>query len=361
MPRSLPGLAASVSAALAVGTSLGIAAPQAALSGPAHAPEVPASADSVPLPNATARLARAVFGRSGALRVAVVDPLQALDLPLVWDGTAPSPLAYEWSPLPGTRLEPANGPRLLGTPVGSDGLPGQPVVGNVVSAPQASGAWRLRLRGTGWSQEVTDITVLARVPFSAKQGGYVNGYFMGRWVTEGSGRGDEYAPPPGFIEVTPENQDLQVSEHFRLRNFLTKNQFSVWPKYVALDLRLIDKLELVLQELNSMGIRADHMAVMSGFRTPAYNGPGEGGRARLSRHTYGDASDVWVDSDQDGYIDDLNQDGRRDVHDAEVMLRAVERVEAKYPELVGGAGVYLDNGAHGPFIHIDVRGSRSRW
>ena len=55
----------------------------------------------------------------------------------------------------------------------------------------------------------------------------------------------------------------------------------MWPKYLALDLRLIDKLELVIQELNAMGIRAEHVAVMSGFRTPAYNiqGVGEGGRA----------------------------------------------------------------------------------
>jgi uncharacterized protein YcbK (DUF882 family) len=82
---------------------------------------------------------------------------------------------------------------------------------------------------------------------------------------------DAYAPPSGFIEVTPENQDLQVSTHFRLRNFLTKDQFGVWPKYLALDMRLIDKLELVLQELNAMGVRAENVAVMSGFRTPAYN------------------------------------------------------------------------------------------
>ena len=40
---------------------------------------------------------------------------------------------------------------------------------------------------------------------------------------------------------------------------------------------------------------------------------------------------------------------------------AVERVERRYPDLIGGAGVYPDNGAHGPFIHIDARGYRSRW
>ncbi|HEX7243662.1 MAG TPA: hypothetical protein VF263_25470 [Longimicrobiaceae bacterium] len=355
MPRPLPGLAAS---SLVLGAVLALGAPRAALAGSA-----PASDDSTRVAAPAARFAPRAFGLSGALRVAVADPQQPLRLPLVWDGSAPAPLTYGWEPVAGTApgtASPFAAPRLPGTPVAPAG---DPVLGDAVSAPEGTGAWRLLLRGGGWSQAVRDLTVVTRVPFAAKRNGYVNGYFLGRWSTEGSGRTDAYAPPAGFIEVTPENQDLQVSEHFRLRNFLTKNQFSVWPKYVALDLRLIDKLELVLQELNAMGIRAEHMAVMSGFRTPSYNqeGVGEGGRAQLSRHTYGDASDVWVDSDRDGWIDDLNQDGRRDVKDAEVMLRAVDRVEAKYPELVGGCGVYLENSAHGPFVHIDVRGHRSRW
>lgn len=358
MPRflPLPGLAAPVAAALAAGAALCLAAPGTLASAPR-----PAATDSLK-PGAVVRVAPRAFGRSGALRVAIADPAQPLELPLLWEGATPIPATYAWSPLAGTRVE-QSGPRLLGSPVGAGALAGEPISGNTVSAPAGSGAWRLLLRGEGWSQEVAELTVLTRVPFAAKRAGYVNGYFLGSWSTEGSGRVDSYAPPAGFIEVTPENQDLQVSEHFRLRNFLTKNQFAVWPKYVALDLRLIDKLELVMQELRAMGMRADHMAVMSGFRTPSYNqeGVGEGGRAQLSRHTYGDASDVWVDSDGDNYIDDLNQDGRRDVRDAEIMLRAVERVEARHPELIGGAGVYLENGAHGPFIHIDVRGSRSRW
>ena len=41
--------------------------------------------------------------------------------------------------------------------------------------------------------------------------------------------------PRGFIEVTLENQDFHVSEHFRLRDFLTKGQQNVWPKYLLVD------------------------------------------------------------------------------------------------------------------------------
>jgi len=131
---------------------------------------------------------------------------------------------------------------------------------------------------------------------------------------------------------------------------------------VVVDPRLIEKLELVMAELNASGIRADRMVVMSGFRTPQYNRRGlNQGRATLSRHQYGDAADVWIDNDGDWYIDDLNRDGRRDTGDVRVMLRAVEKVEAKYPDLVGGAGIYAATSAHGPFIHIDVRGRRARW
>ncbi|HET7229786.1 MAG TPA: hypothetical protein VFJ16_07285 [Longimicrobium sp.] len=297
------------------------------------------------------RLGDTAFGRSGQLRVAMADPLRRVNLPIEWTGAQAADLRYRWVPVNGTQ------PRTL---------QGDGWVAAGITAPAEAGDWRLQVTAPGGvTQRVEELTLVTRVPFSEKSGdGYINGYHIGRYVAEANGvRDGAYAPPPGFIEVTPFNQDMAVSTHFRLRNFLTKNQFTVWPKYLALDLRLIDKLELVMQELNAMGVRAENMAVMSGYRTPAYNiqGVGEGGRALLSRHTYGDASDVWVDNDADGYIDDLNGDGRRDTRDVIVMLRAVERVERRYPELIGGAGVYNGNGAHGPFIHIDARGYHSRW
>jgi hypothetical protein len=76
---------------------------------------------------------------------------------------------------------------------------------------------------------------------------------------------------------------------------------------------------------------------------------------------YGDASDVFVDNDRNGTSDDLNGDGRINEKDAEVVLAAAERVERKYPALVGGVGVYVACCGHGPFTHIDVRGYRARW
>jgi hypothetical protein len=216
------------------------------------------------------------------------------------------------------------------------------------------------LRDSSASPLFTFITLR---PFSDKVQGRVGGYRMGYWPFERRRvRSDAYARLDGFIEVTRENQDTWISEHFRLRDFLTKDQRDVWPKYLVLDAKLVDKLELVIDDLVSRGYDVRHLSVMSGFRTPQYNRKGVGrGRADASRHQYGDAADVFVDNDRNGRMDDVNRDGRVDTRDARIVLGAVDRVEAQHPDLVGGAGVYAATRAHGPFTHIDARGTRARW
>jgi len=206
---------------------------------------------------------------------------------------------------------------------------------------------------------------ISLVPFTAKIGGRLGDYRIGFWPSERRrrvARSEMYENPDGFIEITPENQDLYVSEHFRLRDFLTHDQKDVWPKYLVLREELVDKLELVIDDLSAHGVRVERMVVMSGFRTPQYNAQGVGrGRARDSRHQFGDAADVFVDNDGNGRMDDLNRDRRVDSRDARLILQAVERVERAHPELVGGAALYRATRAHGPFAHVDVRGARARW
>jgi uncharacterized protein YcbK (DUF882 family) len=126
---------------------------------------------------------------------------------------------------------------------------------------------------------------------------------------------------------------------------------------------LVDKLELVLAELREMGVPARALRVMSGFRTPQYNeqGVGAGGRVQDSRHQYGDAADVYIVNGARDWMSDVNRDGRVDTRDARVLAAAAERVEQAHPELVGGIGIYKATAAHGPFVHIDVRGNRARW
>ena len=265
------------------------------------------------------------------------------------------------------------------TPVHPDSLPAGARVrysepGDVADssdgAPRGSGIWQIAIQLGNALRPVSDFSLISLVPLSERENGRIGNYFIGRWPTENTrvraptkapvGR---YSPPSGLIEVTPDNADVHVSEHFTLRDFLTHDQADVWPKYLVLQLRLVDKLELVLADLKAHGIDPSGVHVMSGFRSPQYNATGGDpiGRADLSRHMYGDAADIYIDDDHDGQMDDLNHDHRVSIDDARVIEAAVDRVEAAHPELIGGAGVYVAAPGHGPFIHIDTRGYRARW
>jgi uncharacterized protein YcbK (DUF882 family) len=242
---------------------------------------------------------------------------------------------------------------------------GQQTASPDFAAPDQPGVYKLSVQLQQATKQLDNFNVITLVPFEQKRGGKIGLYYLGSWPFESGGtpKSPAYANPSGFIEVTRANVDTQISEHFRLRDFLTKDQPNVWPKYLLLNPKLLDKLELTLTELQAMGHPIRHVTVMSGFRTPNYNyhGGNTAGRANLSRHMYGDASDIYIDNDGNGSMDDLNGDGHVDARDAEVVLQAVERVERKYPSLVGGVGVYSACCGHGPFTHIDVRGFRARW
>jgi hypothetical protein len=240
---------------------------------------------------------------------------------------------------------------------------------NVATAPKGAGIWSVVLAVGNAVRPVANFNVITMLPFSAKQNGKVGLYYIGNWPSEHSKVGPAKAPPgaygnpAGFIEVTQANADTPISEHFKLRDFLTHDQPNQWPKYLVLQTKLVDKLELVLADLQAHGIDPRGVKVMSGFRSPQYNAGGgnTAGRANLSRHMYGDASDIYIDDNGDGQMDDLNHDGKITIDDSRVISAAVDRVETAHPELVGGAGVYTAASGHGPFIHIDTRGYRARW
>jgi hypothetical protein len=273
-------------------------------------------------------------GASGAVTVLVQEPGDSLALP----DSLPPEAVLEFAPVGG---DSAQRTRSAG-----------------------SGVWNVLVRMRSGIRAVPDLTLVRLVPLTEKQGGRIGSYVIGDWPYEnGMPKSPQYAPPAGLVRVTPENQDVMVSEHFRLRDFLPKDQFNVWPKYLVLETKLLDKLELVLEELRKQGVNTKGVRVMSGFRTPQYNsGVGDTrGRASLSRHMYGDAADIYIDNDGNGSMDDLNRDGRVDIGDAQFIRSAAERVERAHPSLIGGIGVYRANAAHGPFTHIDTRGYRARW
>jgi uncharacterized protein YcbK (DUF882 family) len=206
------------------------------------------------------------------------------------------------------------------------------------------------------------IALIALIPFAAKSGATFQGYRIGYWPRERRPV-TLYGLPEGFIEVTQDNQDVMLSSRFRVRDFLTKDQSTVWPKYLVVQPTLLDKLELIADALERLG-KPSTIKVLSGFRTPQYNAKGvcrRCGRAKDSRHMYGDASDIYVDGDNNGRMDDLNGDGRVNVADARYLARIADQVESEHPELTGGIGIYRGTGAHGPFVHVDTRGFVARW
>ncbi|HYW08881.1 MAG TPA: hypothetical protein VE913_18100 [Longimicrobium sp.] len=277
-----------------------------------------------------ARLAPDVRGLSGAMYVQLVEPGDQPSLP----GAAAGELAYR------------AGDRLVGE-VGSSGI------------------FDVFLRAGKLTRKVPNLQVIRMVPMSAKQGGSVGQYRIGDWPCE---RGNcpanpIYATPPGLVEVTPQNKELFLSEHIQLKDFITKLQEGVWPKYVVIDPQNVDKIELVVKELEAMGHPVDNLFAVSGFRSPWYNAGGgnTAGRGQLSRHMWGDAMDIAVDNDRNGVMDDLNGDGSIDLRDAKVIGAAVDRVEKKHPSMVGGMHYYPPTGGHRGMVHIDTRGNRARW
>ena len=199
--------------------------------------------------------------------------------------------------------------------------------GTLATAPRGAGIWNVLLAIGNAVRPVANFNIITLLPFSTKQNGRIGTYYIGSWPSEHGATGPAKAPPlayanpAGFIEVTAENADTPVSEHFKLRDFLTHDQPNVWPKYLVLQQRLIDKLELVLEDLEAHGHDVHGVHIMSGFRSPQYNytGGNTGGRANLSRHMYGDASDIFIDNDGDGQMDDLNHDGKISIADSQVI------------------------------------------
>jgi hypothetical protein len=261
-----------------------------------------------------------------------------------------------------------------GTPILSDTLPAgtKAMLSNgsvaesttALKTPEQVGIWKLAFNAARAIKPLAGFSVITLRSASEERSGRLGLYYIGSWPAARQVRpGVVYRPPSGFIEVTPENQNTQLSEHIKLKDFLPHDQPNVWPKYIVVDMKIIDKDELVLTDLQQHGIDIRGVKIMSGFRTPQYNAGGGDprGRAALSRHMYGDANDIFIDNDGNGQMDDLNHDGRVNIADAQVILAAVNRVERAHPSLIGGCGVYSGTSAHGPFTHIDTRGYPARW
>ena len=294
----------------------------------ARAPFAPFLGGTIP----TVRTSASAFGESGEVKIRFAMPGQDLEYPLEVQGD-PTHLAYSWVRVGDTRM--------VGEP--------RPLVGPDLQVPDRAGFYRLALV-TGASQQVlSELSVAVLVPFHAKVGPILNGYRIGTYMSERFG---ERKNPEGFLEITANDLELQVTKHLRVADFVTHDRQQTWPKYAAVSPRLLDKIELVVAEIarwhnrESMSVVVD---VKSGFRSPDHNRR-VARAASDSRHQYGDAADVAIDADGDGRLTRT---------DTRLVGLAVEVIEGRHPELTGGLGLYLR--ARTPYVHIDARGKRVRW
>jgi len=297
-----------------------------------------AVADSTGGPLALA--SRNAFGRSGEVRVLFALPGDPVVYPMELR-TDPAEMMYAWVAFADTgsiQALPADSTRPL-----------EPRF----EAPNKPGFYRLALvRGS--ERVVVDGPALSvMVPFAAKLGNTLNGYRIGTYLAERLGRRTDEPAPPGFVQIDEDQLDLPLTKHLRLSDFVTHDNQESWPRYAALDARLLDKIELVVAEIGKLSGKGDdasfELDVHSGFRTPLHNRRVKRA-ARDSRHQYGDAADIAIDS---------NGDGRITFADTRLIARAVEVVEDEHPDLVGGMGLY--NRGSASYVHIDARGRRVRW
>jgi hypothetical protein len=226
------------------------------------------------------------------------------------------------------------------------------------SAPSSPGLYPLTVTDTTSGASVR-LQVFVLRPW-AHDDPTLDGYRIGRYERRARGGRARYEPPTGFIKVTAENKDVRVAPNFRLEQFLCK-QTDEMPQFALVQTRLLRRLETILAALNDRGHDVPTLHVMSGFRTPYYN-RAIGNTTEYSRHLYGDAADIFVDVDGDGWMDDLTGDGRATKADARYLARIVRAHPTPGDDqFAGGLGIYGSASHRGPFVHVDLRGYRARW
>jgi len=186
--------------------------------------------------------------------------------------------------------------------------------------------------------------------------GKVNHYKIGSYPEAMRGL-KSYKAPQHFLTLKNSKDNIKFSTHFYARDFLCK-QASKYPKYLVVQSSLINLLEKMIAEANKRGVKIKKFVIMSGYRTPAYNKAI--GSSKYSRHMYGDASDIYVDDNHDGFMDDLDGDGKTTNKDTKWLADLADAVQKKY-NIKGGIGMYKRTSRHPRFVHVDTRGYKARW
>jgi hypothetical protein len=228
---------------------------------------------------------------------------------------------------------------------------------HITQAPSESGIYQLEVLDAT-NAKIVQVSVVVMVPYEKMEAGYLEGYRIDDYPKKPLRGLENYKRPRGFVRITEDNLDQQLSSHFTFRQFLCKQQ-SHYPKFIVVSTVTLQMLESFLDFLNARGHDIDTFGVISAYRTPYYN--------RLiknvvySRHIYGDAMDLFIDKDKNGRMDDLNGDGKFNEEDVAVLYDLAKDFHKEKGAYIGGIGKYLPTSAHIDFIHMDNRGYVARW
>ena len=220
--------------------------------------------------------------------------------------------------------------------------------------PGSHGTYTVTASDSETVQEYIMVVPLNRAQFRTAT---LNSFPIGFY---GDGNTRDNLPDRGFIELWSGMFDARISTHLSFSDFLGHTEGG-WPQYMVLDLRLVHKLECVFEQVALLYPEARSIHCISGFRTPAYNAA-IGNDTGFSLHLYGAAADFWIEGWPDNdLIDDLDRNKRIDVYDGEFIVDVTRALEAAGEVAVGGASAYRWITSHGPFVHLDTRGSAAVW
>jgi hypothetical protein len=230
-------------------------------------------------------------------------------------------------------------------------------------APGKSGYYPVKIkkkRSTGPGSEI-NLNVFVLHPLEKKNGQYLDGFRIGYYPKITADKKEYYSKPAGFLKIEESLLDLNLTPHFTMAQFLTK-QSNQLPQYIVLQESLLLKLEYFLEEVNNSGYRADTFGIVSVYRSPYFNKK-LGNNTNFSRHLFGDAADIYVDNTGNQWMDDLNGDGKSNIYDSNILFELAVKFDQKEnnSQLQGGLSSYKGNGVRGPFIHIDSRGFHVTW
>ncbi|MGM0498616.1 MAG: peptidase M15A [Bacillota bacterium] len=230
-------------------------------------------------------------------------------------------------------------------------------------APAKSGHYPVKIKeknSAGPGSEI-NLNVFVLHPAHKMNGQYLDGFKIGSYPEIPANKKSYYSKPTGFLKIEESLLDLNLTPHFKMDQFITK-QCTELPQYIVLKESLLLKLEYFLEEVNKAGYKADTFGIVSVYRSPYFNKK-LGNNTDLSRHLFGDAADIYIDNSGNEWMDDLNGDGKSNIYDSNILFDLAVKFDQKeeFSQLQGGLSSYKGNGVRGPFLHIDSRGFHVSW